>query len=182
MRELWDYFWTFFKVGAMTFGGGYAMMPILQREVVEGRGWSTSEEVLDYYAIGQCLPGLNAVNVAIFVGYKNRKSAGAMASALGMVTPSVVIIVLIAMFLENIMGVVAVQNAFAAVRVAVCALVLQAAWGMAKAGVQDVATGVIFVVCLLVMSFTGLSPVPVVLVSGAVGMLLMRLKKGGAGK
>lgn len=172
LRELLDFFWVFLKVGAMTFGGGYAMMPILQREVVQGRGWANEQEVLDYYAVGQCLPGLNSVNVAIFVGYQNRKTAGAVAAALGLVTPSIIIITIIASLLGGVMELAVVQNAFAAVRVAVCALVLQAAVTMTRGGVVDGVTAAIFVAVLAGVLLLGLSPVIVVLASAVVGIVV----------
>ena len=95
-NKLWILFWTFARVGAMTFGGGYAMLPILQREIVENHGWATEEEMADYYAIGQCTPGIIAVNVATFVGRKQGGLPGAVAATLGQVFPSVVIIGIIA--------------------------------------------------------------------------------------
>jgi chromate transport protein ChrA len=82
LKELWDLFWTFAKMGAVTFGGGYAMLPILQREVVEKRSWATEEEVMDYYAVGQCTPGIIAVNVATFIGQKLRGVSGGIIGVL----------------------------------------------------------------------------------------------------
>ena len=98
---LWDLFLTFFKMGAVTFGGGYAMLPILQREVAENKKWSTEEELMDYFAIGQCTPGMIAVNVATFVGYKQKGFSGGLAATLGVITPSMLIITAIAIFLSS---------------------------------------------------------------------------------
>lgn len=182
MKDLLEMFYIFARVGALTFGGGYAMMPILQREVVDKKHWATQEEVIDYYAVGQCMPGLNSVNTAIFIGYQNKKTPGALAAALGLVTPSIIIIIIIAMFLGNIMGVAAVENAFAAIRVAVCALVLQAAITMIKSGVVDKATAVIFVASAGVMLFTSLSPIPVILASGVAGVVIKLYAKGARSK
>ena len=100
MRELWELFITFAKVGVMTFGGGYAMLPILQREVVENKGWATDEELTDYFAIGQCTPGVIAVNTATFIGQKKRGIVGGIFTTLGVVFPSVVIISLLAGVIE----------------------------------------------------------------------------------
>ena len=88
MKELWSLFLTFAKVGVMTFGGGYAMLPILQREVVENKGWATDEELTDYFAIGQCTPGVIAVNTATFIGQKRAGIAGGIVATLGVVFPS----------------------------------------------------------------------------------------------
>ena len=96
MKELWKMFWAFARIGGLTFGGGYAMLPMLQKEVVEKRHWATEEEIIDYYALGQCTPGIIAINVATFIGYKNRGVLGAIFSTAGMVFPSLIIITIIA--------------------------------------------------------------------------------------
>lgn len=99
MKELWELFIVFAKIGGFTFGGGYAMLPILQREVVENRNWATSEELMDYYAIGQCTPGIIAVNTATFIGYKRKGIIGGIVATIGCVFPSLVIIMILkAMF------------------------------------------------------------------------------------
>ena len=92
MKELLVLFLTFAKVGVMTFGGGYAMLPILQREVVENKGWATDEELTDYFAIGQCTPGVIAVNTATFIGYRYKGLAGGILATLGVISPSIIII------------------------------------------------------------------------------------------
>ena len=101
MRELLDLFFTFARIGGLTFGGGYAMLPMLQKEVVERRGWATNEELMDYYAIGQCTPGIIAVNTATFIGNKTRGVVGGVVATLGVVFPSLVIITIIAAFISN---------------------------------------------------------------------------------
>ena len=118
---LWDLFLTFFKMGAVTFGGGYAMLPILQREVAENKKWSTEEELMDYFAIGQCTPGMIAVNVATFVGYKQKGFSGGLAATLGVITPSMLIITAIAIFLSSFAANPFVIHAFAGIRVCVSA-------------------------------------------------------------
>ena len=95
MKELFELFWLFAKMGSVTFGGGYAMLPILQRELVEKRGWVTNEELADYYAVGQCTPGIIAVNTSTFIGEKRRGVVGGIVSTLGFVFPSIIIISLI---------------------------------------------------------------------------------------
>ena len=130
---LLDLFLTFARIGGFTFGGGYAMLPMLQREVVEKRGWCTDEELMDYYAIGQCTPGIIAVNTATFVGQKTRGAAGGIMATLGVVAPSLVIITVIAAFIQNFADLAIVQNAFAGIRVCVCVLILNAVLKLLKA-------------------------------------------------
>ena len=126
MKKYWDLFWAFARVGAMTFGGGYAMIPILEREIIARRGWATEEELMDYYAVGQCTPGVIFVNTATFIGYKYGGTLGGIIATLGGVFPSVVIITIIAGILTNFADVPAVQSAFAGIRVCVCVLIFNA--------------------------------------------------------
>ena len=126
MRELIDMFLTFARIGGLTFGGGYAMLPMLQKEVVEKKHWATEDELMDYYAVGQCTPGVIAVNTATFVGYRRRGIAGGIFATAGVVAPSLVIITLIAAFIRNFAELAAVKNAFAGLRVCVCVLIFNA--------------------------------------------------------
>ena len=160
--SLWSLFMTFAKVGVMTFGGGYAMLPILEREVVTNHGWSTSEQMLDYYAIGQCTPGVIAVNVSTFVGYKTRGIMGAIVATLGIVFPSLVIITALASVLKMFQDNVYVSKAFAGIRVAVCALMASAVIKLAKKAVSGVSTAIIAVASLLLEIFLGVSPIIIV--------------------
>ncbi len=116
----------FFKMGSFTFGGGYAMLPIIQEEIVNKRKWATDQEVLDYYAIGQSTPGIIAVNTATFIGYNQRGLIGGIVATLGIVSPSIVIITIIAMFFKNFQDYVLVQHALGGIRVVVAALILNA--------------------------------------------------------
>lgn len=124
MKELWNMFAAFFRIGLFTFGGGYAMLPLLEREVVVRNSWATREELLDYFAIGQCMPGIIAANTATLVGYKKRGVPGALCTTLGVIAPSLLVIMAIASLLGNISHLPAVQHAFAGIRVAVCVLIL----------------------------------------------------------
>lgn len=160
--SLWSLFMTFAKVGVMTFGGGYAMLPILEREVVTNHGWSTSEQMLDYYAIGQCTPGIIAVNVSTFVGYKTRGIMGAIVATLGIVFPSLVIITALASVLKMFQDNVYVSKAFAGIRIAVCALMASAVIKLAKKAVSGVSTAIIAVASLLLEIFLGVSPIIIV--------------------
>ncbi len=165
-------FLTFAKVGVMTFGGGYAMLPILQREVVEKKGWATEEELMDYYAIGQCTPGVIAVNTATFIGMKYKGILGAIMATLGVVFPSLVIITAIAGILTRFSHLVWVQDAFAAIRVCVCVLIFNAVRKLLKKAVVDSWTLVIFLGVLALSIFTPLSPVVYVALSAAAGIAL----------
>ena len=174
MKELWKMFWAFARIGGLTFGGGYAMLPMLQKEVVEKHGWATEEELMDYYAIGQCTPGVIAVNTATFVGQKARGLAGAIFATLGVVFPSVVIITLIAAFLSNFAHLAVVQNAFAGVRVCVCVLIFNAVIKLWKKSVVDKAALVIFLAVFLGSCLLELSPVIWVLLAGGAGLLIKK--------
>ena len=177
MKELFDLFFTFARIGGLTFGGGYAMLPMLQREVVEKRGWCTDEELMDYYAIGQCTPGIIAVNTATFVGQKTRGAAGGIMATLGVVAPSLVIITVIAAFIQNFADLAIVQNAFAGIRVCVCVLILNAVLKLLKSSVVDKSTAVIYAVVAILATVTDLSPVVFVLLAGVMGILLKNRKE-----
>lgn len=136
MKVLWEMFATFFKIGICTFGGGYAMLPMLEREIVKSHGWATMDELLDYFAIGQCTPGIIAVNTATFVGYKRKGCAGGIAATLGVIAPSILIITAIAALLSNFMEYEIVGHAFAGIRIAVCAMILKTILKLAKSAVK----------------------------------------------
>ncbi|MBQ2957564.1 MAG: chromate transporter [Clostridia bacterium] len=162
MQLLWNLYRAFFTIGALTFGGGYAMLPMLEREIVNKHKWSTNEELLNYFAIGQCTPGIIAVNTATFVGYKQKGIAGGIAATLGVISPSIVIIVLIAMLLENFMDILWVQHAFAGIRVAVCALIVSSVIKLAKSNLKKWWHIALAVCGFIVVALFGLSPVYVV--------------------
>lgn len=172
MKELFELFITFAKVGVMTFGGGYAMLPILQREVCENKKWATDAEIMDYYAIGQCTPGIIAVNTATFIGNKRKGTIGGIAATLGMVFPSLVIITFIAAVLSNFAELAWVQNAFAGIRVCVCIFIFNAVVKLWKSAVIDWWTIVIFALVLLGAVFLNVSPVFYVIGAGLAGIVL----------
>ncbi|MBR5510351.1 MAG: chromate transporter [Lachnospiraceae bacterium] len=183
MRELWDMFLTFARIGGLTFGGGYAMLPMLQREVVEKRHWATEEELADYFALGQCTPGIIAVNTATFVGYRQAGVAGGIFATLGVAFPSLVIITIIAACLMNFADLKIVQYAFEGIRVCVCVLILNAVQKLWKKSVTDQPTTVIFLIVFLVSSglavaksfypdLFSISPVVYVVIAGVAGVIL----------
>ena len=167
-----DLFVTFAKVGVMTFGGGYAMLPILQREVVDNKGWATEEELMDYFAIGQCTPGIIAVNTATFIGQKRKGTIGGILATLGVVFPSLIIISLLAGVITAFSHLAWVRHAFGGIRICVCVLILNAVVKLYKKAVLDKATLAIFVVVALGSYFSALSPVVFVLLAAAMGIAL----------
>lgn len=172
--KLLSLFLSFAKVGVMTFGGGYAMIPILEREIVENRKWASSEELMDYYAVGQCTPGVIAVNTATFIGYRVAGPAGGVTATLGVVFPSVVIICLIAGILTNFADIPAVKSAFAAIRVCVCVLIFNAVVKLWKGAVKDKAGLVLFLIVFVLSLFFDISPVIFVLFCALAGLVLTR--------
>lgn len=179
MRELIDLFLTFAKMGAVTFGGGYAMLPIIQREVVEKRKWATDAEIVDYYAVGQCTPGIIAVNTATFVGYKVKGILGGIAATAGVVFPSIVIILIIAAFLNNFANYEIVQHAFAGVRVAVVGLIISSVVGLWKKSVKNYIEIIISVAAFVFGGLLKISPVWIVIAAGIVGVITKAGVKGG---
>ena len=175
MTELFRLFLAFAKIGGFTFGGGLAMLPMMQREIVERHNWATQDELIDYYAIGQCTPGIIAVNVATFIGYKRKGLPGGIFATLGVVAPSVVIITVIAACIANFQDVPVVQWAFDGIRPAVAALVLNAVLQVGKKSITDIFTVLIFLAVAALSFFTSVSPAVFVLISGVLGILL----KGG---
>lgn len=174
MNILLDLYLTFFKLGLFTFGGGYAMLPLLEREVVENKKWATKEEILDYYAIGQATPGIIAVNTSTFCGYSQKGNVGAIVASLGFITPSIIIITIIANFLQEFSHILWIQYAFSGIRVAVCALVLNAVIKMAKDKVDTKINFMIFLLTFIAIAFLSLSPMIVVIVVAVFGILMGR--------
>lgn len=176
MKELLELFLTFAKIGVMTFGGGMAMLPILEREVVQNKHWATEEELVDYFAIGQCTPGIIAVNTATFVGQKRKGAMGGITATFGVVFPSLVIITILAGLITNFAHLAWVQNAFAGIQVCVCVLILNAVLKLLKKSVVDKRTAVIFVIVLLGNMLLSVSPVWFVLLSAMSGIVLKNLE------
>ena len=167
-----DLFLTFAKIGAVTFGGGVAMLPILQREVVETKGWATDDELMDYYAIGQCTPDIIAVNTATFIGKKQKGILGGILATLGVVFPSVVIITALSMLIQNFSDIAVVQKAFSGIRVCVCVLIFNSVLKLSKKSLVDTATVIIFAVVLVASIIFDISPVIFVILAAAAGIIL----------
>ena len=175
MKQLWKLFLAFARVGVMTFGGGYAMIPILEREIVDRHGWATEEELMDYYAVGQCTPGVIAVNTATFIGYKVAGTVGGVIATLGIIFPSLVIITLIAGILTSFADVPAVKSAFAGIRVCVCVLIFNAVLKLWKKAVVDKITLVLFLGVFLLSVFFDISPIVFVVFCAAAGIVLTKM-------
>ena len=173
--KLLTLFLAFARVGVMTFGGGYAMIPILEREIVDKHGWASSEELMDYYAVGQCTPGVIAVNTATFIGQKTAGTLGGIAATLGVVFPSLVIISVIAGILTNFADIPAVKSAFAGIRVCVCVLIFNAVVKLFKSAVPDKGALCLCLGVFVLSVFLDISPVYYVVVCAAAGILLTRL-------
>ena len=197
MHILIDLYLTFAKVGSMMFGGGYAMLPILQREIVDNKKWATTEQLTDYYAIGQCTPGVIAVNTATFIGSQQAGIAGGVAATLGVVTVPAILILIIAAFLSSFMDSVIVAHAFSGIRACVTALILASVVKLFKGSVKDWPTRIIYITVLALAAAgnflaaperlarvweTITSPVFLVIISGIAGLAIrsvQRSKKGG---
>ena len=158
------------------FGGGMAMLPLLQRELVERKKWVSEEEIVDYYAIGQCTPGIIAVNTATFVGRKHRGIPGGIIATLGIVFPSLVIITVIAAFLQGFADVPEVKHAFSAVRICVCVMILNSVIKLCKKTVKDLPAAIIFVLVTAGALLLKVSPVIFVLLSAVCGIVIKSLE------
>ena len=180
-RSMLDLYWTFVKIGCVTFGGGYAMLPILERELVDKRHWTSMDDLRDYFSIGQCTPGIIALNVSTFIGEKRGGIKGAVLATTGFLTGPIVIILLIAMFLQNFATLPLVQNAFAGIRVCVCVLILQAILRLWKKSVVDRFTLGLYLVVVALNALSFLLPVKIpaavlVILSGVAGILMTNRK------
>lgn len=177
MKELLELYFAFLKIGAVNFGGGYAMLPLLERDLVQDRGWTTTQDLTDYFAIGQCTPGLIALNVSTFIGSRRKGIPGAIAATVGFVTIPIVIILIIATFLQGFADYPVVQNAFAGIRVCVCVLIIQAVLRLWGKSVVDKTTLALYIGVFLMTALSGVLPLAVpaavlVIISGMLGVII----------
>ena len=188
MNELLDLYITFARIGCVTFGGGYAMLPILERELVDKRHWTTMDDLRDYFSIGQCTPGIIALNVSTFIGEKKKGIPGALCATTGFLTGPVTIILIIAAFLTNFAEQPIVQHAFAGIRVCVCVLIVQAVLRLWKSSVVDAFSLFLYLLIFVLNAFSGVLPVKIpaavlVIMAGITGVLMSvhnRKKSGSA--
>ena len=190
MNELLELYTTFVQIGCVNFGGGYAMLPLLERELVDKRHWTTMDDLRDYFSIGQCTPGIIALNVSTFIGEKKAGVPGALCATVGFLTGPIAIILIIASCLSDFADLPIVQHAFAGIRVCVCVLILQAVMRLWKKSVVDAFTLILYLVIFSLNAFSSVLPVKVpaavlVICAGVIGVLMsMRNRKAasGAGK
>lgn len=171
-KKLLKLFSVFAQLGVCTFGGGYAMLSLLQRTVVEKYHWATEEELMDYYAIGQCTPGIIAINTSTFIGYKLLGLPGAIMATLGFLCPSIIIITIIAAFMQNFASLEIVARAFSGIRVCVCVLILDAVIKLGKKAVVDKISVAIFLVTAALAIFTDIPTVVLIVLAGAAGYVI----------
>lgn len=187
MNELLDLYITFVRIGCVNFGGGYAMLPLLERELVDKRHWTTMDDLRDYFSIGQCTPGIIALNVSTFIGEKKAGVVGALCATVGFLTGPITIILIIAAFLSNFADLEFVQHAFAGIRVCVCVLILQAILRLWKKSVVDALSLVLYLVIFLLHAFGKYIGIRIpaallVILAGAAGILISTYRAKKAGK
>ena len=169
--SLFKLFTTFFRIGLFTFGGGYAMIPLIESDVVRRNRWVKKEEFVDLLAVAQSAPGVFAVNMAVFVGYKLRGVSGALAAAFGCVLPSVMIILLIALFFRQFRHIEVVNNVFKGIRPVVVALIAVPVFNVAKSAKVGWSTVWVPVLAAFLIVAMGVSPVYIILIAGIAGFL-----------
>ncbi len=179
MAKKRDLFFTFARISASCFGGGYAMLPFFQQELVEKKGWLTDEELLDLHAIAQCTPGVISVNTATFCGYRTRGFSGALVATAGLLAPPILIVLLISAFFWTYAENPVVQHALTGVRACVCALIISSTVKLYKKAVLDLPTFLVFLAVFLLAAFAGLTPALLVLGAAAVGLIYAAIRKGG---
>jgi chromate transporter len=172
LKESLDLFWAFIVIGATAFGGGYSMLPVLERELINKRGWVNMDEVIDYFTIAQITPGIIAVNVATFVGYKRRGIAGGIAATLGLILPGICLMILISISLRRFAEYALVRRAFTGIRVAVGALILNTVIKLVKGFFKDYKTVIIFIAAFVLSTVFSASPVLIILGAGLAGFFL----------
>ena len=177
VKNLLSLFLTFAKIGVMTFGGGLTMLPLLTKEIVEKRKWASEEQLLDYYAVGQCTPGIIAVNTATFIGYSQAGIAGGIFATVGMVTPSVLIIIAVAAALQQFMEYPVVASALMGIRAVVCALLSHTVITLAKKSLVDIVTAMIFIIGFVLCFIFDITPILVVIVGAIIGIAVNKVRE-----
>jgi chromate transporter len=180
VKEYLDLVWTFIKIGCVTFGGGYAMVPVLDRELIKKRGWTDMGEVMDYYTIAQVTPGIIAVNVSTFIGYKRKGYLGGIIATLGFVLPGIILMTVITAFISRFAEYPAVQHAFTGIRVAVGALILDTVLKLVRGFFKKYKAVILFVIAFALQALLSASPVFIVAGAGLLGFFLYRPKKEAA--
>lgn len=177
VKKLLSLFFTFAKIGGITFGGGLTMLPLLTREIVEKKKWSTEEELLDYYAVGQCTPGIIAVNTATFIGYYQAGILGGIFATLGMVAPSIIIITIVASVLQSFMDYPIVSSALTGINAIVCALLSHTVITLGKKSLVNVMSVVLFLIGIVACFVFDITPILLVIFGGVVGVVYNKIKE-----
>ena len=180
LKKLFSLFLTFAKIGGITFGGGLTMLPLLTREIVQKKNWATEEELLDYYAVGQCTPGIIAVNTATFIGYYQAGVLGGIFATLGMVTPSIIIITIVASVLQSFMEYPIVASALTGINAIVCALLSHTVITLGRKSLVNVISVVLFILGLIACFVFDITPILLVIIGGIVGVVYSKIKEGKA--
>lgn len=175
MKKLIKLFFVFMQIGVCTFGGGYAMLALLQRVVVDKYHWATEEELMDYYAIGQCTPGIIAINTSTFIGYKQAGLLGAIVATVGFAVPSIIIITVIAAFIQNFAELAVVKHALAGIRVGVCVLILDAVIKLGKKALINGPSIILFLIIAALAVFTPISTIVLIVAAGVAGYVMYRV-------
>lgn len=178
MKEYLELYWAFFRIGGLTFGGGLSMLPMLKYELVEKKRWIDEDTLLDCYAVGQCTPGIIAVNTATYVGYLKKKLSGAIAATAGMITPSILMITILSLFLNNFLDNVWVQHALMGIKGVVCALMLNTVISLAKKSLISPLCIIIGIAACAFAMFTNIPTVFIVIVAAIVGLIYEGVKGG----
>ena len=174
IKELIELFWSFIVIGATLFGGGYAMIPVVERELIKKRRWVEMDEVLDYFTIAQITPGIIAVNVATFVGYKRKGIAGGIIATLGIILPGTCLMLIISVFLKRFSDYEMVRHIFTGIRIAVCALILNTVIKISKNVIRGLKGIIIFICAFILSGIFGISPVFIIFGAGLAGFLFFR--------
>lgn len=167
---------SFIKIGFLTIGGGYVMLPMMQSELIDKKHWITEEELLDYYAVGQSTPGIIAVNVATFVGYKKAGVTGGIVATLGIISPSLIIITALAGVIQSIDQYPNVQKAMSGINVAVCALITDATLNFIKKGVKNFVTLLVLLASFLLIYYVKVPSYLIVLGAAFLGSITYFVK------
>jgi len=174
IRFFWELFLSFFKIGAFTFGGGHAMVPLIQKEVVDAKGWIKAEDFIDILALAQTAPGPVAANTSVFVGYKLAGIPGAIWALLGTILPSYMVILVIAIYFVRITDSAVVNAAFSGIRPAVVALIASAALNIGRMALCDLKGVGISILAFIAIAVAGIHPIPVILGSAVLGYVFFR--------
>jgi chromate transporter len=174
VREYFELFWAFVVIGASTFGGGYAIVPVLERELIKKRGWITMDDVLDFYTIAQITPGIIAVNIATFTGCKRKNIVGGIIATMGLILPGVSLMLLVSLFFKRFAEYPMVRHALAGIRLAVCALILDTSLKLIKGFFKNYKSMIIWIIAFALSAVFAASPVYVILGAGLAGFLLFR--------